>query len=150
MKAYTWPKRQKKKKVKKRKGTERERAQRKKERKKRGTALEPKTIPSSSFWQKVKKSYRERARRKKEEEAKKKESRAKKKNQKSNSAEMYVPAETYRNTPKFYPRWNGGLSRTGLHTGTRFSVHFDRNGMEYTTMGKSRKAQTKPNYILKL
>jgi hypothetical protein len=27
-----------------------------------------------------------------------------------------------RNTPKFYPRWNRGLSCTGLHTGTRFSV----------------------------
>ena len=39
-----------------------------------------------------------------------------------------------RNIPKFDPRWNGGLSRTGLHTGTRFSVHSSRNGMEYTTM----------------
>ena len=39
-----------------------------------------------------------------------------------------------RNTPKFDPRWNGGLSRTGLHTGTRFSVHSGRNGTEYTTL----------------
>ena len=67
-----------------------------------------------------------------------------------NTLKSTETAETHRNTPKFYPRWNGGLSRTGLHTGTRFSVHFGRNGMEYTTMGKSRKAQTKPNYILKL
>jgi hypothetical protein len=39
-----------------------------------------------------------------------------------------------RNTPKFDPRWNGGLSCTGLHTGTRFSVRSGRNGMESTTL----------------
>jgi ribosomal protein S18 len=47
---------------------------------------------------------------------------------------MYFSAETHRNTPKFYPRWNGGVSRTGLHTGTRFFVRSGRNGTEYTTM----------------
>jgi hypothetical protein len=28
--------------------------------------------------------------------------------------------ETRRNGPKFFPRWNKGVFRSGLHTGTRF------------------------------
>ncbi len=39
-----------------------------------------------------------------------------------------------RNTPKFDPRWNEGLSRTGLHNGMRFSVRFGRNETKYTTL----------------
>ena len=47
---------------------------------------------------------------------------------------MHLPAEMTRNTSKFYPRWNGELSRTGLHIGTRFSVCSSWNGTEYTTL----------------
>ena len=39
--------------------------------------------------------------------------------------------ETHRNGSKNFPRWNKGVSRSGLHTGTRFS---DWNKMVYTTM----------------
>ncbi len=42
-----------------------------------------------------------------------------------------------RNTLKFDLRWNGGLPRTGLHTGTRFSVRFSRNRTESTTLVES-------------
>jgi hypothetical protein len=76
-------------------------------------------------------------RKKKEEEgAEKKESseKKKKKNQKSKPAKMHILAEMTRNTLKFYPRWNGGLSRTGLHTGIRFSVRSSRNRTEFTTL----------------
>ena len=64
-------------------------------------ALEPKTILSSSFWQKdkrqkVKKSYRKRARQKKERRRRGGEEgeQRKQKTQKSNPAKMYVPVET--------------------------------------------------------
>jgi hypothetical protein len=54
---------------------------------------------------------------------------------------MYISAETHRNSPKrpkhpeilLEVEW--GVSRTGLHTGTRFSIRSGRNGTEYTTMG---------------
>ena len=39
-----------------------------------------------------------------------------------------------RKTLKFDPRWNGRLPRTGLHTGTRFSIRSDLNETEYTTL----------------
>ena len=39
-----------------------------------------------------------------------------------------------RNTLKFDLRWNGGLSCTGLYTGTRFFVRSGWNGTEYTTL----------------
>ena len=45
--------------------------------------------------------------------------------------------ETRRNEPKFFPRWNKGVSRSSLHTNTRF---FDRNGTEYTTLIPIKKA----------
>jgi hypothetical protein len=103
---------------------------------------------------KVKKRYRdrERAGRKKEEGRRKKkkkeeEGREKKgwlgqkrekyiyiKSQKSIPAGLHIPAETSRNRPKFWPRWNMGVPRTGLHASTRFSIRSDRNGMEYTTL----------------
>jgi hypothetical protein len=38
--------------------------------------------------------------------------------------------EMTQNTLKFYSMWNERLPRTGLHTGTRYSVHSDRNGTE--------------------
>jgi hypothetical protein len=41
--------------------------------------------------------------------------------------------ETRRNGPKFFPRWNKGVSRSGLHTGTRFSGRSGRNGTVFTT-----------------
>ena len=49
---------------------------------------------------------------------------------------VYLPklagmTETRRNWPKFFSRWNKGVSRSRLHTGTRFS---SRNGTVYTTM----------------
>ena len=74
---------------------------------------------------------------KEEEEGVEKESREKKNPKKQtgqNTPKFTEMAETHRNTSKFYPRWNGGLSRTGLHTGTRFSIRSDQNGTEYTTM----------------
>ena len=43
-------------------------------------------------------------------------------------------AETGRNTPKSGPRWNGGVSGTGLHADTKNSVRFGRNGTELITM----------------
>jgi hypothetical protein len=80
---------------------------------------------------------RERARRKKERRRRRGgegEQRKKKKNPKKqtcqNTPKFTETAETHRNTSKFYPRWNGGLSRTG----TRFSIRSGRNGTEYTTM----------------
>jgi hypothetical protein len=39
-----------------------------------------------------------------------------------------------RNDPKFYLRWNEGLPRTGLHTGTRYSTRSGRNGTESLTL----------------
>ena len=42
--------------------------------------------------------------------------------------------EMTRNTTKFFSRWNGGLSRTGLHTGTRFSGCSSRNRTKNTTL----------------
>ena len=82
--------------------------------------------------------------------------RAEKKTQKSNPAEMYFPVETHRNTlkqpkhtetprnfmfalmnitirnrSKFFPRWNKGVSHSGLHTSTRFSGW---NRTVYTTL----------------
>ena len=61
-----------------------------------------------------------------EEGAEKKESREKKKKKPKKYsgwikllAEM---AETDQNRPKFWPRWNMGVPRTGLHAGTRFSI----------------------------
>ena len=59
------------------------------------------------------------------------------KSQKSIPAGLHIPAETGRNSrnkPKFWPRWNMGVSRTGLHADTRFSVHSDQNGTKYTTL----------------
>ena len=47
---------------------------------------------------------------------------------------MTIPAEMTRNSPKFDLRWNGGLSRIGLHNGMRFSIRSGQNGMEYTTL----------------
>jgi hypothetical protein len=52
-------------------------------------------------------------------------------------AEIRIPAEIGRNDRnmlKFCPRWNKGVSRSGLHTGTRFSDRSGRNGAEYTTL----------------
>ena len=43
-------------------------------------------------------------------------------------------AETGRNTPKSSPRWNGGVSGTGLHADTKNSVRSGRNGTELITM----------------
>jgi hypothetical protein len=60
---------------------------------------------------------------------------------KSNPAETSLPAEkgrNGRNRPKFYLRWNWAVSRTGLHTGMRFSVRSGRNGTEYTTLARTR------------
>ncbi len=42
--------------------------------------------------------------------------------------------ETRRNWPKFFPGWNKGVSRSGLHTAMRFSGRSGQNGMVYTTM----------------
>jgi hypothetical protein len=45
--------------------------------------------------------------------------------------------EIQRNTPKhpeILPEVEWGVSRTGLYTGTRFSVCSSQNGTEYTTM----------------
>jgi hypothetical protein len=39
--------------------------------------------------------------------------------------------ETHRNGPKLFSRWNKGVSRSGLHIGTRFS---GRNGTVFTTL----------------
>ena len=46
--------------------------------------------------------------------------------------------EMTRNIPKFDPRWNKGLPRTGLHTGTRFSVRSSQNGTESITLLQTR------------
>ena len=80
-----------------------------------------------------------------------------KKTQKSILAKIYIPAETHRNPPEqpkhtetprnFYPRWNGGVSRTSLHTGTRFSDRSSWNGMEYTTM-INRSTKLKENIVI--
>uniref|UniRef100_A0A2N9IHY2 Uncharacterized protein n=1 Tax=Fagus sylvatica TaxID=28930 RepID=A0A2N9IHY2_FAGSY len=42
-----------------------------------------------------------------------------------------------RNGPEYEPRWNRGVTRTGLHTGTRFSVRSGLNGTDYTTLVKT-------------
>jgi hypothetical protein len=42
--------------------------------------------------------------------------------------------EMTQNTPKFYPRWNERLPRTGLHTGTRYSARSGRNETELITL----------------
>ena len=51
-------------------------------------------------------------------------------------AKKYSGRITYtgRNRLKFWPRWNIGVPRTGLHAGTRFSVRSGRNGTDYTTL----------------
>ena len=38
------------------------------------------------------------------------------------------------NDLKFYLRWNEGLSRTRLHTGTRYSARSNQNGTESLTL----------------
>ena len=43
-------------------------------------------------------------------------------------------AEIDQNDPKFNPRWNRGVSHSGLHTGMVFSSRSDRNGTELITM----------------
>ena len=50
--------------------------------------------------------------------------------------------ETRRNWPKFFPRWNKGVSRSDLHTGTRFSGHSGRNEMINTTLSYFPKTKT--------
>ncbi len=42
--------------------------------------------------------------------------------------------KTRRNGPKIFPRWNKGVSHSGLHTDTRFFGRFGWNGTVYTTM----------------
>ena len=42
--------------------------------------------------------------------------------------------ETRRNGPKLFPRWNKGVSRSGLHIGKRFSGRSGQNGMVFTTL----------------
>uniref|UniRef100_A0A2N9IDQ0 Uncharacterized protein n=1 Tax=Fagus sylvatica TaxID=28930 RepID=A0A2N9IDQ0_FAGSY len=67
----------------------------------------------------------------------------------------YLPEQvgTGRNGPKrakrpeYEPRWNRGVTRTGLHTGTRFSVRSGRNGTDYTTLVFSGSFGSSPSYI---
>ena len=44
--------------------------------------------------------------------------------------------EMPRNDPKFYPRWNEGLPRTGLYTSMRYSTCSGRNGRESLNLVK--------------
>ena len=61
-------------------------------------------------------------------------------------AEISIPAEigwNDQNWPKFFSRWNKGVSRSGLYTGTRFSGCSGRNGTVYTTLLKTPKSKLK-------
>ena len=53
---------------------------------------------------------------------------------KVNRPKLAGMTETRRNGLKFFPRWNKGVSRSGLHTSTRFSGRFSRNGTVYITL----------------
>jgi hypothetical protein len=70
------------------------------------------------------------------ERSKKTHKREKNKNKKPKkySGRITYTGRNGRNRPKFWPRWNMGVPRTGLHAGTRFSVRSGRNGTEYTTL----------------
>ena len=126
----------KQKKAKKRKVTERASVEKTKK-KKRGRREEEKEEEEGENAKSQRESWAER-RKKKEEgrrKKKKKDNREKiNKKPKSISDGLHIPAETGRNKPKFWLRWNMGVPCTSLHAGTRFSVRSGWNRTEYATL----------------